>query len=470
VGARFAGPHSTPRQEVKVETARKRPGGWVARVMLVVALAVGLLAFGGVGPFVRSGAPPPPAVSAELAAALAEMPVAASRSLSGTIAALEIRLEAFPADWRSLATLGLAYVQQARITTDASFYPKAQAVLDHSLSLHPVGNFEALTGMSALELARHDFAGALRWGREALAINPHSANAHGVVGDALVELGRYQSGFEQFQQMVDLRPGLASYARASYARELQGDVQGAVTIMRLALQAAGSSQDRAWAHNQLGDLAFSVGDLVEAERNYTLAQGWDRSFVPPLAGRARVAAAKGDIEEAIRRYRQVVAVHPLPEYVMALGDLYTVMGDKAAAAEQFELVRAEEQLFRANGVNVDLEVALFHTDHGIRLDDGLAAANAEWKRHHSVHAADALGWALHAFGRDGQALSYTNRALALGTQNAQFLFHRGMIERSLGHAEAARRDLRRALSINPHFSILWSRRAAAVLHDLETAR
>jgi tetratricopeptide (TPR) repeat protein len=453
-----------------VETAWKGPGSWLVRVMLVVALAVGLLALGGVGPFVRSGDPPPPAVSTELAAALAEMPVAASRSLAGTIAALQVRLEALPADWRSFATLGLAYVQQARITADPSFYPKAEAVLDRSLSLHPVGNFEALTGMGALELARHDFAGALRWGREALAINPQNANAHGVVGDALVELGRYQSGFEQFQQMVDLRPGLASYARASYARELQGDVHGAVNIMRLALQAAGSSQDRAWAHNQLGDLAYTVGDLVEAERHYSLAQAWDRSFVPPLAGRARVAAAKGDVEGAIRRYRQVVAVHPLPEYVMALGDLYTVAGDKAAAAEQFELVRAEEQLFRANGVNVDLEFALFHADHGVGLEAGLAAASAEWKRRHSVHVADALGWALHALGRDRQALSYANRALALGSQNALFFFHRGMIERALGQAEAARRDLRRALSTNPHFSILWSGRAAALLHDLEATK
>jgi tetratricopeptide (TPR) repeat protein len=396
--------------------------------------------------------------------------VAASRSLAGTITALQARLKSLPADWRSFATLGLAYVQQARITADPSFYPKAEAVLDRSLSLHPVGNFEALTGMGALELARHDFAAALRWGREALAINPHNANAHGVVGDALVELGRYPSGFEQFQQMVDLRPGLASYARASYARELQRDVHGAVAIMRLALQAAGSPQDRAWASNQLGDLAYAMGDLVEAERNYSLAQSWDRSFIPALAGGARVAAANGDFQDAKRRYQLVVAVHPLPEYVIALGDLYTVTGDDAGAAEQYALVRAEEQLFRANGVNVDLEFALFHADHGVGLEAGLAAASAEWRRRHSVHVADALAWALHAVDRDREALPYANRALALGTQNALFFFHRGMIERALGQAEAARRDLRRALSINPHFSILWSGRAAAVLHDLEATR
>jgi hypothetical protein len=36
------------------------------------------------------------------------------------------------------------------------------------------------------------------------------------------------------------------------------------------------------------------------------------------------------------------------------------------------------------------------------------------------------------------------------------LFHRGMIERCLGDRAASHSDLAHALSLNPHFSILWA--------------
>jgi hypothetical protein len=44
--------------------------------------------------------------------------------------------------------------------------------------------------------------------------------------------------------------------------------------------------------------------------------------------------------------------------------------------------------------------------------------------------------------------------LALGTRSALFRYHLGMIELALGRRAAGIRDLRTALAINPHFSIL----------------
>src|SRR5205807_4927988 len=123
---------------------------------------------------------------------------------------------------------------------------KAQGALERSLSLSP-GNPYALIGMSSLTAARHDFTGARTWGGRAVKAAPFSASAYGVLGDALIELGRYPDAFRTFQRMIDLRPDLSSYARASYARELQGDVPGAISDMELALQAASSPSDAAFA-------------------------------------------------------------------------------------------------------------------------------------------------------------------------------------------------------------------------------
>jgi len=119
------------------------------------------------------------------------------------------------------------------------------------------------------------------------------------------------------------------------------------------------------------------------------------------------------------------------------------------------VVRLEERLFRVAGVNVDLELALFDADHGAHRR-ALTEARAEWGRRHSVLVADALGWALLQNGRPVQALRFARRATRLGYRDALLYFHKGMIETALHDRVAARRDLRYALAINPHFSILYS--------------
>jgi len=437
-----------------------RPGA--GSLLAVVGLAIVMFGVGAIGLLARTHpvsdravAPVPPAVA-----------VVDSSSLPVLISSLQARLRALPSDWRSFARLGVAYVQDARVTADPTYYPKAEGVLQRSLALEPNGNFDALTGLAALAAARHDFAAALAWGERAVAVNPYSADARAVVGDAEVELGRYVEAFATFQKAVDLKPELSTYARVSYAWELQGNVPNAIRAMQLALQSAGTASDAAWAANQLGELCWNSGQLDRAVAWYRESIARDPTFVPPRAGLAKVEAARGRLESAIHGYRWVVERYPAPEYVIALADTLAVAGRRAEAAPQYALVHVEEELFQANGVNVDLEIALFDADHRIDLTAGLAAARAEWGRRQSIHVADALAWQLYANGRYDEALRYANEALRLGTRNALFFFHRGMIEKALGRTEAAHRDLGRALATNPHFSILWSTVAARTLAAL----
>jgi tetratricopeptide (TPR) repeat protein len=440
---------------------------------LVVALAAGLFGAGAAGGWGRSAPPEPGPPLAGPAAELlspAALPGAAGApgggSLEGRIASLQARVAEDPRDWRALALLGLAAVQEARVTADPSWYSRAEEALERSLRVAPEDNFPALLGMGALALARHDFAGALAWGRQAHEANPDSAHALGVVGDALVELGRYREAFRTFQRMVDLRPDLASYARASYALELQGDVRGALRAMRLAFGAAGTPPDAAWAAHQVGELHWSVGEVERAGRWYRRALGLDPSFVPARAGLARVAWAGGQVRRAERLLREAVEVYPLPEFVVALGDLYLVSGREEAAREQYELARAEQALFRASGVNVDLELALFEADHGVDLRGALERARAEYARRPSVQAADVLAWTLSANGRHEEAWRMVRRALRLGTRSALFHYHAGVIAFRLGREEAARRHLAEALSLNPWFSFLHAAEARRLLDRL----
>ena len=439
----------------------------IGKATAVTAMAVALLVAGAVV-FVRgTGDALDPATRHPSSSALL-LPTPNAGSLDGAIASLQQRLREIPDDWRGFAQLGLAYVAQARVTADPSWYPKAEGVLRRSLRLQPDENVDGALGIGALDLARHDFAAALRQGRRASELDPYSADAYGVIGDALLELGRYDRAFEAFQTMVDTRPDLASYARVAYARELVGDVSGAEGAMRMAFDAAGSPSDSAWTAYQLGELAFGSGDVGSARGWYARGLDLDPAYVPNLAGLAKVAWARGDDELAIARLTEVVARYPSAEFVVALADLYRTTGWRALAEQQEAVVAAMHELATANGVNVDLELALFDADHD-EPAGALAAARAEWARRRSVHVADAYAWALCANGRYRRASAFAERALSLGTRNALFLFHAGMIRLGLGDEAGARRYLSRALATNPNFSILYADDAARILARLVAA-
>jgi Flp pilus assembly protein TadD len=80
-----------------------------------------------------------------------------------------------------------------------------------------------------------------------------------------------------------------------------------------------------------------------------------------------------------------------------------------------------------------------------------------------------LGWALHAAGNDREALRYARLATRLGTKDARYLYHRGIIELALNQKAAARKSLRTALDIDPMFSPLHAPRARAALARLGSA-
>lgn len=440
------------------------------KAIAVGALAIGMLVAGGIG-LTRRGGDVATTTSEAARDVRADAPVLLAPiagGLDATIASLQQRVETSPRDADALARLGIAYVTQARVTADPSWYPKAEGVLGEATSIDRA-NVTAILGEGVLALARHDFSDALALGRRAERLDPYDADVYGVIGDALLELGRYDEAFDTFQTMVDTKPELASYARVSYARELLGDVRGAIEAMQRAFDAAGTPSDRAWAAFQLGELELNRGAVTEAAAWYRRGVDLDPDFVPNSAGLGKVAWAEGDVDLAIERYADVVARYPSVEFVAQLRDLYAVAGRDDLAEQQDAVIDATRQLLAANGVNTDLEIAIYDADHG-DPEAALEAARAEWSRRQSVHVADALAWALFVSDDAARAARYADRALSLGTRNATFLFHAGMIERALGHDARALELLRDALDVNPHFSILHATTVERVVAALEAGR
>ena len=139
--------------------------------------------------------------------------------------------------------------------------------------------------------------------------------------------------------------------------------------------------------------------------------------------------------------RRVVARLPLPEHVIALGELQLAAGRPAAARRTLALVEAQRTLLAGAGVDTDAELAVFEAGHGSPRR-AVALARRAWAAAPGIRSADALGWALTRSGRPRAGLAWARRALALGSLDPLLRFHAGMAARG---AER-RRHLRLALA------------------------
>ena len=216
--------------------------------LLAVAVLLGGALRGSSG--AQAGGAPSPAVASAFTAGFS-----LNQSTAGIVDDLQTELRAEPDNARGYALLGLAYEQRARETGDPTYYTKAGGVLKHALRLAP-RDLVATGGLGSLALSRHRFAEALAIGRRARALSPTTASSYGIIGDALVELGRYREAFRAFDTMARLKPSLSAYARVAYARELNGHTAAAISAMKLAVDAALNQQEPT---GRTGSSASSTG-------------------------------------------------------------------------------------------------------------------------------------------------------------------------------------------------------------------
>ena len=429
--------------------------------LIVIGVGLVLAVSGGIG-FATSSDPSSPTP----AAAVPRVVPNAGQDLDASILALQSTLRRLPQDHVSWANLAVAYVEQARLTGNATYYEKADEAAARSFEVEPDENFTALAAQAAISAARHDFSDALSSADQALAINPRDLGALAIRVDVLNELGRYDDQMQALRTADRFQPSTAIAARYSYAYELRGDLDRAADVLRRAA-AAGSRTDKAYTLTLLGDIQRKQGRLDSAARQLAIAQQAVPDYLPALVSTARLQVAEGDLEQAVTTWQDVVARQPLPEYVTELGELLLHLGRPDEADAQFAVVRTTIELLDASGVRTDLETALFEADHG-SPERALDQARAEWRQRTSVHVADALAWALHRNGRDREALTIARRATSLGSPEAKFWIHRGTIEAALGMTDKAVTHLRRGLGTDPGMSP-WQRDAArATLAKLST--
>jgi eukaryotic-like serine/threonine-protein kinase len=119
----------------------------------------------------------------------------------------------------------------------------------------------------------------------------------------------------------------------------------------------GKSVERSWRHSLEAEIALARGDLPKAAAGFTASEPLRRVFDPHLVvtsvlfndlpsrdGLARVAIARGDLEDAINRYRGLLRYGPESKWVAPLEPLYVLQiarllekkGDRKAALNEYQ--------------------------------------------------------------------------------------------------------------------------------------
>ena len=354
---------------------------------------------------------------------------------------------ALPGESERVALRGLDLQQEARISGNPLLYPQAEKALLEALRLDPK-NATAVRGLAALAAGRHRFGESLVHARRAQKLEPQVAAVYGLIGDANLELGRYRQAFAAFDRMVALKPSASGYARISYARELTGDLAGAIDAMELAVDSAGVGEPAAWTRSLVGNLLLAERRPAAAELRFREALAFFPDYPAAVAGLGEVALARSNPEAALRHFRRA-ATAAVPEYPAAVGDVLARLGRTEEAERAWKRAEELEMLFAANGGRNLLETAEFDLNHDRNVRDALARARRGRAERPSVEGDHVLAWALYKNGLCAEARTVSLRSLRLGTLDVDGLYHHSLIESCLGNTQAARTYRLRVQQLDP---------------------
>jgi tetratricopeptide (TPR) repeat protein len=360
---------------------------------------------------IRTSAPPIGAAGA---------PNTSREDLDARVREMDARLVTRPEDSGAALLLADALLRQTRVLGNPGLAIRAEHVLTRVLNDDP-GSYDANRMLGALYLSQHRFRDAVRVGERNRDARPDDPVNYGVIGDGHLELGEYDQAFDAFDQMMQRRPSSASYARVAYARELQGNLAGAIQSMTLAAEATSPTDPEAvaWTRSQLGDLYFQLGHTHEAKAEYIAASHAFPGHPFAVIGYAKVIASEGDRVGALELLRGLAQKSPTPDLAARTGDVLDAMGRHDEAERQYALAEAAWRGDAPEPKNL----ARFLAEHNRKIPEAVAIAEVAAAARHDIFTEDALAWSYFKAGRIADAKRAIALALRTGTRDATIRAH-----------------------------------------------
>lgn len=357
------------------------------------------------------------------------LPPSSAAVRDADIAFYEARAARDPYGATDRSRLAALLLERARITAAESDFSRAAEVAESSLVLRQSRNEMALLVLIGARMGQHRFVEALDAARQLQALDATRPRTNAVLGEVLLELGRYDEADSAFSAVPDINADPSTLARLARWHELRGRIDTARELLLRAHQAAekayGSTTDsRAWFELRAGELAARYGHAAAARRFiiHALAESPDDHRV--LTSAARLAVTERRWSDAAQLAGKALAIAPDP----------TALALVARAEQHLGNAVASERAFRAMEVAVIGQSSTWHRDWGIvLLDEGrrvhevLVRATADVEQRRDVYTLDLYAWALYHNGQHESARRIIDEALAVGVRDPQLLRHARLI-------------------------------------------
>jgi tetratricopeptide (TPR) repeat protein len=346
--------------------------------------------------------------------------------LAHTVDMLTAQLDEDPADAAAAVALAEAWLRLARVDNDPSLAVRAERALRRVLDANP-RDYLARRELGAVLLSQHRFREAIPEATASRRERPDDVWNDGVLGDAHLELGEYDAAFDAFDRMIAVRPNAAAYARVSYARELQGDREGAIRLMAMSLEATSATdpESQAWHEVQLGQLTLDGGDVAEARWHFDRAQFLFPDYGPAIEGQVRVLISERRLDQALALAVRQLASRPTGTLAMLAGDVARELGRHEDEARHY--AEAERLLQYEPAA-----LALFLADRDRDVARAVEIAKTAASIRQDIYTEDALAWSLFKAGHHTEALTAIKRALRTGSRDRRLLAHAAAIRLAVG--------------------------------------
>ena len=341
-----------------------------------------------------------------------------------------------PAEIAAAVRSAEGLLRDARVTGNAGLAYRAEEILEKALRLDP-GNYDLNRTVGGVYLSQHRFKEAIAIAERNKKDRPYDPVNYGVIGDGYVELGVYTEAFDAFDRMMMLKPGASAYARVAYARELQGNLTGALEAMTLAAGATAPAdrEGLAWAEAQVGELNLQLGRLGDAKDAFIVASEAFPGHPSAVIGYAKAIAAEGDLDRALHLLEDLQKRSPAPDLAARIGDLLMRLSRPDEAERQYSLAEAG---WRADAPE-PRNLARFLATHERKIDEAVTIAERAAAARDDIFTNDALAWAYFKAGRTAEARQAIGRALRTGTKDRDILDHAAAIRGRAPSTQVARR-------------------------------
>lgn len=274
------------------------------------------------------------------------------------------------------------------------------------------------------------------------------------IADILFQEGRYEDARNAYGDLIEQNPCWDNFARLAYFKSKMGDIPGAEQLYLQAEDELTAKEMRsyAWVELQRGVLDLTHGRYDDAWGHYQRANQAYSGFWQTEEHIAELLAARGEFDQAIALYQQVLARVPRPDFQQTLGELYLFIGKPLEAEPWFKkAMQGYLESVDAGHVHYYHHLTDFYAE--IRKD---GAEAVRWARkdillrdNYATQAA--LAWALYCDSQLNEAVTLIEKALSSGVQECGLYWQAGKIFEAAGRSTESREYATKASQINPFY-------------------